>query len=66
MLDSEENLRELNNLGEKLIKLKETINLKGLQEELKNLKEESMTESFWQDSKKSSVVYSKIKVIEKN
>lgn len=65
MLDLEENLRELNNLDEKLIKLKETVNLKELQEELENLKEESMTESFWQDSKKSSVVYSKIKVIEK-
>ncbi len=65
MLDLDNNLRELNSLNEKLDKLKETINLKSLQNELEQLKKESMSENFWQDSKKSSVVYSKIKTIEK-
>ena len=64
MLDLDNNLRELNSLNEKLDKLKETINLKSLQNELEQLKKESMSENFWQDSKKSSVVYSKIKTIE--
>ena len=65
MLDLEENLRNLEMLLEKINKLEETANLDSLSKELEELKKESSAENFWQDTKKSSIVYGRIKTIEK-
>jgi peptide chain release factor 2 len=65
MLDLEENSRNLEMLLEKINKLEETANLDSLSKELEELKKESSAENFWQDTKKSSIVYVRIKTIEK-
>ena len=65
MLDLEENSRNLEMLLEKINKLEETANLDSLSKELEELKKESSAENFWQDTKKSSIVYGRIKKIEK-
>jgi peptide chain release factor 2 len=65
MLDLDENLRTLNELKSKLQILEDTIKISNLKEELKALQTESSSENFWQDAQKSSMVYSKIKVIQK-
>jgi peptide chain release factor 2 len=65
MLDLDENLRTLNELKSKLQILEDTIKISNLREELKKLQDESSNENFWQDAQKSSIVYSKIKVIQK-
>lgn len=65
MLDLDENLKKLNSIKDKLLKLKETINLENLQKELSKLQEETTLPDFWQDTQKSSSVYSRIKNIEK-
>ena len=65
MLDLEENSRNLEMLLEKINKLEETANLDSLSKELEELKKESSAENFWQDTKKSSIVYGRIKTIEK-
>jgi peptide chain release factor 2 len=65
MLDLDENLRTLNELKSKLQILEDTIKISNLKEELKALQNESSSENFWQDAQKSSMVYSKIKVIQR-
>lgn len=65
MLDLEENSRNLEMLLEKINKLEETANLDSLSKELEKIKKESSAENFWQDTKKSSIVYGRIKTIEK-
>ena len=65
MLDLDENLKKLNSIKDELLKLKETINLENLQKELSKLQEETTLPDFWQDTQKSSSVYSRIKNIEK-
>ena len=65
MLDLEENLKLLDNLTQKINKLEETTNIEALKSELSELRKESSAQDFWQDTKKSSIVYAKIKSIEK-
>lgn len=65
MLDLEENSRNLEMLLEKINKLEETANLDSSCKELEELKKEISAENFWQDTKKSSIVYGRIKTIEK-
>ena len=65
MLELEENKRLLNNLKNKLDNIGESMKIVSLENELELLKQESLQENFWQDTEKSSKVYSKIKVLEK-
>ena len=64
MIDLEENIRKLNSIFEKFEEIKETINIPAAEKELNELKQKTISEDFWQDSQKSSSIYSKIKSIE--
>ena len=65
MLELEENKRYLINLKEKLENIRESMKVDSLSLELENLRKESMTEDFWQDTEKSGKVYARIKTLEK-
>lgn len=65
MLELEENKRFLNNLKGKLDNISESMKIGSLNVELEQLKQESMQENFWQDTEKSSKIYSKMKTLEK-
>ncbi|MBO5397959.1 MAG: peptide chain release factor 2 [Clostridia bacterium] len=65
MLELEENKRFLNSLKTKLENINESMKIGSIKLELDNLKKQSMQENFWQDTEKSSKVYSQIKILEK-
>ena len=65
MLELEENLRVLKALLEQLNSLEDALNISSLKQELEGLREVSAQEGFWEDTEKSSEVFSKIKKLEK-
>lgn len=65
MLELEENKRFLNSLKTKLENINESMKIGSIKLELDNLKKQSIQENFWQDTEKSSKVYSQIKILEK-
>lgn len=65
MLELEENLRLLNDLKEKLEQIKNSMKIENLKNELNILESQTLTDNFWEDQKKSSTVFSKIKNIQK-
>ncbi len=65
MLELEENKRFLNSLKDKLENIRESMKIDSLNNELETLRKESLAENFWQDTEKSSKVYSRIKTLEK-
>ena len=65
MLELEENLRFLNDLKLKLEQIKNSMEIENLKNELNNLEKQSLEKNFWEDQKKSSTVFSKIKTLQK-
>lgn len=65
MLELEENKRFLNTLKDKLENIRESMKIDSLNNELEDLRKESMLENFWQDTEKSGKVYARIKTLEK-
>lgn len=65
MLDLEENKRFLTGLQNRLKELEDSLQISNLKQELKELEKQTMQDDFWEDSQKSSVIYSKMSVIQK-
>lgn len=65
MLDLEENKRFLNTLQNRLQELESALQISNLTQELAELESQTMGDDFWEDSQKSSVIYSKMNVIQK-
>ena len=65
MLDLEENKRYLLGLQSRIKELSEALQIESLKEEFAMLEKQTMQENFWEDNQKSSVIYSKMNVIQK-
>ena len=65
MLDLEENKRYLLELQNRLKDLANTLQISALQKELTELEKQTLEEDFWENNQKSSVVSSKMNVIQK-
>lgn len=65
MLELEENLRFLNELKIRLEEIKDSMKIESLKLELKDLEKKSLEDNFWNDSKNSSMIFSKIKILQK-
>ncbi len=65
MLELEENLKFLNKLDNKLKEIKASMKIETLKLELKNLENESLEKDFWNNQENSSLVFSKIKRLQK-
>ena len=65
MLELEENKRFLNDLKIKLKEISESMQIISLQDEIKKLRDQSLEENFWQNTEKSTIVFTKIKSLEK-
>lgn len=65
MLELEENLRFLNELKNKLEEIKDSMKIESLKFELNNLEKQSLEENFWNNKENSSLIFSKIKKLQK-
>ena len=65
MLELEENFKFLNKLDNKLKEIKASMKIETLKLELKNLENESLEKDFWNNQENSSLVFSKIKRLQK-
>jgi peptide chain release factor 2 len=65
VFDLEENLRFLKELKQKLDEFRVSMKIETLNSELKNLEKESLEENFWTNQENSSLVFSKIKSLQK-
>lgn len=65
MLDLEENKRFLTGLQNRLHDLEDSLQIATLKKELKELEKQTMQDDFWEDSQNSSVIYSKMSIIQK-
>ncbi len=65
MLELEENFRFLNELKNKLIEIKDSMKIENLKQELKQLENQSLEEDFWKEQENSTIVFSKIKKLQK-
>lgn len=65
MLELEENLRFLNELKNKIEEIKDSMKIESLKFELNNLEKQSLEENFWNNKENSSIVFSKIKKLQK-
>ncbi len=65
MLDLEENKRLIFELQNRLCELENTLQIVNLKEELTKLESQTLQEDFWEDTQKSSVVYSKMNMLQK-
>lgn len=65
MLNLEDNKRFLSELQNRLKELKSALQISSLTKELSELEKQTLKEDFWNDSQKSSVIYSKMHVIQK-
>ncbi len=65
MLELEENLKFLKELKNKLEEIKDSMKIESLKHELKELEKKSLEENFWNDQENSSLVFSKIKTLQK-
>lgn len=65
MLDLEENKRFLTGLQNRLQDLEDSLQISNLKQELTKLEKQTMQDDFWEDSQKSSVIYSKMSIIQK-
>jgi len=65
VLELEENLRFLKELKFKLNDIKSSMKIENLKSELKDLEQQSLKENFWEDQENSSVIFSKIKTLQK-
>ncbi len=65
MLELEENLKFLNELKNKLEEIKDSMKIESLKFELNKLEKESLSENFWNNQENSTLVFSKIKKLQK-
>ena len=65
MIDLEENKRFLLGLQTKIKELSSTLQISKLQQELAELEKQTLAEDFWNDSQKSSMIYTKMNKIQK-
>lgn len=65
MLELEENFRFLSELKNKLIEIKDSMKIDNLKKELKALETQSLEEDFWKEQENSTIVFSKIKKLQK-
>ena len=65
MLELEENLKFLNELKNKLEEIKDSMKIESLKFELSKLEKESLSENFWNNQENSTLVFSKIKKLQK-
>ena len=65
MFDIEETSKQIENIKNKLAEIKETISIDKLEEELKILEKETLTQEFWNDSENMAKVLSKINNLKK-
>lgn len=65
MLELEENFKFLNELQNKLEEIKDSMKIESLKFELSKLEKESLSENFWNNQENSSLVFSKIKKLQK-
>lgn len=65
MFELEENKKFLDNLNLRLKEIGKSIKIDTLKAELEVLKNETLKDNFWQDTEKSSRVFTKIKTLEK-
>ena len=65
MIELEENLRILNDLEEKMLQIKDSMNIESLKITLAELEQKSLEPDFWNDAEKSSQIFSKIKNLQK-
>lgn len=65
MLELEENLKFLKELKIQLVEIKDSMKIESLKNELKLLEEKSLEENFWNNQENSSLVFSKIKTLQK-
>ncbi len=65
MLDLEENKRTLLELQQELNNLFETLKVAESKKELTELEQETLKQDFWEDTQKSSIIYSKMNILQK-
>ena len=65
MIELEENFKLLQELEIKIKQIQTSIKIESLKSELKNLENQSLEDNFWDDSKNSSIVFAKIKTLQK-
>lgn len=65
MLDLEENKRCLFALQNRLKELQNTLQIANLEEEFNKLEQQTLKANFWEDSQKSSAVFSQMNVVQK-
>ena len=65
MFDIEETSKQIENIKNKLAEIKETLSIDKLEEELKILEKETLTQEFWNDSENMAKVLSKINNLKK-
>jgi len=65
VLELEENLKFLKELKIQLEEIKDSMKIESLKNELKLLEEKSLEENFWNNQENSSLVFSKIKTLQK-
>ena len=65
MFDIEETSKQIENIKNKLAEIKETLSIDKLEEELKILEKETLTQEFWNDSENMPKVLSKINNLKK-
>ena len=65
MLDLEENKRFLLELQNRVLELESALRISELRSELAELEKQTLKEDFWEDAQKSSVIFSKMNVIQK-
>ena len=65
MLELEENLKELNELAEKVKELKESMNIDSLILEAKKLEEETLKDGFWNNQENSTKVNQQLNKLNK-
>ncbi len=65
MLDLEENKRDLLQIQNSLADLENTLHISDLKQELTELEKQTLQENFWEDSERSSVIFSKMNMLQK-
>ena len=65
MFDIEETSKQIENIKNKLAEIKETLSIDKLEEKLKILEKETLTQEFWNDSENMAKVLSKINNLKK-
>ena len=65
MLELEENLRILDVLSNRLSDIKDSMNIEKLIDEEKQLEEQSSKEGFWSNQEESSIIFAKLKKLQK-